>query len=100
MNKGDTLYIILDYTINGVPIEEMGLDEIEFIIGRKSFKLSEDEITVDEATGKYAVAIGQADTFALGGTSDFQVRFKKDGEVTSTDVDTIRLGKTLSKEVI
>lgn len=100
MNKGDTLQIILDYMIDGTPIEEMDLDEIEFTIGAKSFKLTDDDITVDEGTGKYVLQLDQEDTFSLGGTADYQVRFRKGEKVTSTDIAEIKFGRSLSTEVI
>lgn len=52
-NRGDTLPIVLDYTINGTPIEEWDLDEIEFTLGSRQFLLSKGDITQDPTTGKY-----------------------------------------------
>lgn len=100
MNSGDTLKILLDYTINGTPIEDMDLDEIEFTIGSRSLTMTDGDIAQDQETGKYCLVLTQAITFALGKVATFQVRFKKDGEVTSTDGETIRIGRSLSKEII
>lgn len=100
MNEGDTLKIILNYTINGVPIEDLDLDEIEVTIGRKSYYLTEGDIVMDTDLHKYKLPLAQEDTFEMGGTTDFQVRFKKDEDVTSTKTDTIIIGRSLSREVI
>lgn len=100
MNRGDTLKILLDYTINGAPIEDMDLDEIEFTIGSRSFTMTDGDIAQDQETGKYSIILSQAATLSLGKTAAFQVRFKKGDEVTSTQIDTIRLGRSLSKEII
>ena len=51
MNSGDTVKIILNYTVDGVPISEGAFDEIEFSIGRKRYTLSDEEIAWDEAAG-------------------------------------------------
>ena len=100
MNEGDTLKIILNYTINGVPIEDLDLNEIEVTIGRKSYYLTEGDIVMDTDLHKYKLSLAQEDTFEMGGTTDFQVRFKKDEDVTSTKTDTIIIGRSLSREVI
>lgn len=99
-NKGDAFPIELDYFVNGVPIEDAELDEIEVTIGSRSFTLTGGDIQIDEETGKYSLILDQATTFSLGKVASFQVRFKKDGEVTSTDEETIRIGRSLSKEII
>ena len=99
-NRGDTLPIILDYTINGTPIEEWDLDEIEFSLGSRQFTLSDEDISFDAVLGKYVLNIGQTTTLKLGGTTRYQVRFKKDGEVTSSDIGTIKIGASLSTKAI
>lgn len=99
-NRGDTLPIILDYTINGIPIEEWDLDEIEFTLGSRQFLLSKGDIALDPTTGKYQLVIGQATALKLGGATRYHVRFKKDGEVTSSDIGTMKIGASLSTSVI
>lgn len=99
-NRGDTLPIVLDYTINGTPIEEWDLDEIEFMLGSRQFLLSEGDITQDLDTGKYQLIIGQATSLQIGGATRYQVRFKKDGEVTSSDIGIIKIGAALSTNQI
>ena len=99
-NRGDTLPIVLDYTINGIPIEEWDLDEIEFMLGSRQFLLSKGDITQDPETGKYQLIIGQETSLQIGGSTRYQIRFKKDGEVTSSDIDIIKIGASLSSNQI
>lgn len=99
-NKGDAFPIELDYSVNGVPIEDADLDEIELTIGGHSFKLSTEDIEIDPITGKYTVFLPQATTFKLGSGAHYQVRFKKGSAVGSTNIETLRIGETLSTTVI
>lgn len=100
-NAGDTLNIQLTYTINGEPITEGQFAEIEFCIGTQRYTLTDEDIVWDSDTGYYTIFIGQADSFDLSGNARFQVRFKDtDGEVVSSDEDTIRIGKSISRTVI
>lgn len=99
-NRGDTLPIILDYTINGIPIEEWDLDEIEFTFGSRQFLMTHGDITQDPITGKYQLVIGQAASLTLGGSTKYHVRFKKDGEVTSSDIGIFKIGASLSSNQI
>ena len=101
MNKGDTIDITLDYTIDGTPIEDAALDEIEFSIGSKRYTLTNEDFTIDPVTGKYKLFIDQTDAFALGGSSlQYQVRFRKGDVVVSTNIDKLILGGTISSVVI
>ena len=99
-NRGDTLPIILDYTINGIPIEDWNLDEIEFSLGSRQFTLSHEDIVLDPVENKYTLLVGQATSLKLGGQTRYQVRFKKDGEVTSSDIGYIKIGASLSTTTI
>jgi hypothetical protein len=99
-NRGDTLPIVLDYTINGIPIEDWDLDEIEFSLGSRQYTLSHEDITLDDILNKYVLNIGQATTLKLGANTRYQVRFKKDGEVTSSDIGFIKIGASLSTKTI
>ena len=101
MNRGDTIDITLDYTIDGTPIEDADLDEIEFSIGTKRYTLSGEDFTTDPVTGKYKLFIDQADAFALGRSAlQYQVRFRKGDIVISTDIDKLIIGATISTTVI
>ena len=99
-NKGDTVPILLNYTIDGTPIEEMALDEIEFSLADLSYRLTEGQIAIDPASGKYRLMLSQETTLALDNVTDFQVRFKKGTDVTSTGINLIVLGDSKSKEVL
>lgn len=100
MNAGDTVNITLDYTIDGTPIEELELDEIEFSFCKKSYLLSAGDIAKDEVTGKYNVTVGQDATLGEHGIGEYQVRFKVDGAVVSDKPQDITIGRSLSSEVI
>lgn len=98
MNRGDTLDIVLAYTVDGEPIQEGDFDEIEFSIGSKRYTLTDGDITWDEGEG-YIISIGQEDTLDMG-RAEYQVRFKKGSKVISSSVNTLILGKSISKTVI
>ncbi len=101
MNRGDTLTIVLDYTVDGAPIEQGQFDEIEFSIGSKRYTLTGEDITWDESLGKYTLFIGQNDSFAIGNNSaSYQVRFRKGTEVVSTDINRLAIGGTISTTII
>ena len=100
MNKGDTITIYLNYTVDGAPISEGQFDEIEFSIGRKRYTLSDEEIAWDEAAGAYSITLDQEDTFALSGDNRYQIRLKKDGEVVSSGISVLTIGRSISKRVI
>lgn len=100
-NWGDTLDIILDYTIDGVPIEDADLDEMEFSIGPKRYTLAGEDFTIDPVTGKYRLFISQTDSFALGKAPiPYQFRCRKGENVGSTDKEYMYPGETISQEVI
>ena len=98
MNRGDTLDIVLAYTVDGEPIQEGDFDEIEFSIGSRRYTLTDGDITWDEGEG-YIISIGQEDTLDMG-RAEYQVRFKKGSKVISSSVNTLILGKSISKTVI
>lgn len=99
-NQGDTITFILDYTIDDVPLEEYEANEIEFSIGAKRYTLSGGDIAIDETTGKYAVSISQSDSLTLDSVANYQIRIQKNGEVVSSEIDWILLGRTISKTEI
>ena len=55
MNRGDTLYIILDYTVDDAPITEGQFDEIEFSIGNKQYTMTDGDIEWDSDLSKYCL---------------------------------------------
>lgn len=100
MNKGDTIEIVLAYTVDGEPLAQGDFDEIEFSIGTKRYTLTHEDITWDGDLGAYTLFIGQADSFAIGGQASYQVRFKKGSKVVSSNIQHLVLGGTISKKVI
>lgn len=101
MNKGDTIDITLDYTIDGIPIEDYGLDEIEFCLGEKRYTLTGEDFDTDPVTGKLRIFIDQQAAFDLGtGAIPYQVRFRKGDVVTSTNIAKLSLGSIISTKVI
>ena len=100
MNRGDTYYISLDYTVNGVPLEEAELDEIEFYYGTNRFLLSKGEIAIDPETGKYVVFIEQEPSFDLEDKTQYQIRVKKGNIVSSPKIDKTKIVEAISREVI
>lgn len=100
MNSGDTVNITLDYTIDGTPIENMELEEIEFSFCKKTYLLSAGDIVIDESSGKYTAFVGQDATLGEFGIGEYQVRFKVDGDVISDKPHDIKIGRSLSSEVI
>lgn len=117
MNRGDTCYLMLNYTINGEPMVEGAYQEIELQINeqasRKSVKklLSKGEIqwgtlTYEEDeeektfTGYY-VHLSQEETFVLErNINEVQIRVMMSDEVGSSAIAELDVGRTLSKEVL
>lgn len=112
-NKGDTLQLTLNYTINGTPLEKDAYDEIELQLNsqtnRNSVKLlmSEGDIGYDVSTSKYVVFLSQAQTFKLKQNElnedsdiEYQIRILIGTKVISSDIGTFILGPVLSKKVL
>lgn len=99
-NRGDTYPIILDYTVNDVPLEDAELDEIEFYYGDNRYLLSTGDITLDEETGKYTVFVDQVQSFGLDDRTQYQIRVRKGVIVSSPKIDKIKIGEAISREVI
>ena len=102
MNRGDTVKIILDYTVDGAPIAENDFDEIEFTIGSKRYTLTGQTpgVVWDGDLGAYTVTLSQADTMALQGRNNYQIRLKKGSSVVSSGISTLTLGKSISRTTI
>jgi hypothetical protein len=99
-NKGDTINIYLNYTLDGNPILEGDLDEIEFTMGSHRYTLTDGDIVWDDNAQLYMIKMPQEDTFDLKSTTRYQLRVRKDNDVGSTDVEESELGDVLSKVVI
>lgn len=100
MNNGDTFLFILDYTVDGEPIQEDYFDEIEFSIGNKQYLLSKEEIAWDSNISKYTVFIPQADTLNFSMITKYQLRVRKGTEVASSKEMYLLIGNSISKDVI
>lgn len=99
-NRGDTIKIYLNYTLNGNAIQEGDLDEIEFTIGSHRYTLTNGDITWDNNAGYYAVNIPQQDTFDMKLSTRYQLRVRQGNDVGSTDVTDADMGEVLSSTVI
>lgn len=117
MNRGDTSFLMLGYTINGSPLVEGAYQEMELTINdcgtskcvRKLLSRNEIEwgsLTYEEDqqertfTGYYT-HLSQEETFALlQGENKVQLRILDNNEVGSSAVSLIALGKALSNEVL
>lgn len=101
MNKGDTIKIVLNYTVDNEPLPEDFTGEIEFTIGSKRYTLTDETVAWDATEAAFVVNLSQADTFALGGTVQYQIRIKNaEGSVVSSGIQTMKLGNTLSSSTI
>ena len=118
MNRGDTAYLMLNYTINGDPLQENAYQEIELQINRQSSSDSIKKLLSDNSirwgtltyedneghtqsfTGYYA-SLSQEETFSLSaGKSNVQLRIMVNDEVGSSDVSSFDLGQVLSTKVL
>lgn len=100
VNHGDTIYIELNYTVNGLPLNEYTWDDIEFMFGSLRFSLTGNTVAYDETDHCYYVFITQQQTFSLPDIIEYQLRLYKDNEVISTKVQRMPLGKVLSTTVL
>ena len=99
-NKGDTIDILLNYTVDGETITEGYLDEIEFTIGSHQYTISNGGVVWDANAQMYKVKLHQDETFDLKQTTRWQLRVRKGTDVCSTDVAEVDLGEVLSRTVI
>ena len=113
MRQGDTITLLLDYQLNGVPLNDVGdIQEMELQInkqgGSKAIKklLSSGEIekgTLETTNGTYTgyyVRLSQSETFSLGASLSCQLRVKKDDEVGSSSQTMINSDAVLSTQVL
>lgn len=119
MNRGDTAYLMLNYTINGNPLVEGAYEEIELQLNPQlaTFKqvkklLSKGEIEwetmsyIDDEghsqtfTG-YIARLTQEETFLLNeGNVQAQLRILWGDDVGSSAISSFILGEVLSNEVL
>lgn len=117
MNRGDTGYLMLNYTLNGDPLEENAYQEIELQINSQAGPRSvtkllskgdirwgtlsyEDKGVQKTFTGYYA-SFSQEETFKLSvGKSLVQLRIMVNDEVASSAVSDLTLGETLSGSIL
>lgn len=117
MNRGDTAYLMLNYTLNGDPLTEDSYQEIELQLNPQGFhsvkKLMskgeigwgtltyEDEHGDEQTFTGYYAHLDQEDTFALGdGINQVQLRVMVSDEVGSSAISSVTLGAVLSREVL
>lgn len=100
IHRGDAFVLELQYVINGTPIEEYELDDIEFCIGSNTFLLSNGDIERDPETNKYFVFLDQEDTFKFNDIETYQIRIKKDNNVVAEDIKRIPVAQSKSRKVI
>ena len=117
-NRGDTLFLLIPFTVNGEPSQEGAYDEIELSINKGSLfnsirktltggdiswaTVEYDNEGVTETYTGYVAWLSQEDTFNLPeGTSQCQLRVRIGQDVGSSTILTdIVLGKVLSGKVI
>lgn len=99
MNSGDTIKIVLNYTVGGEPLTQDFNGELEFCIGTKRYLLSDGGIVWDGEA--FCVTLSQEDTISLRGTSDYQIRIKDtEGNVVSSGIKKLVIGRSISKETL
>jgi len=117
MNRGDTVSLMLDYQVNGSPLQPGAYDEMELQINNqnsaKAIKklLSEGGIvwkTINYSEGGathtftgYVAELDQEETFKLSaGQSMVQLRLKIGDQVGSSGDSVLTLGAVLSSRVL
>lgn len=107
MNKGDTLRLILDFSVAGKEITEDQFDEIELQLnpesyGKYNIKLlkSKGEIAWDSELNKFVGFITQENSFKLSDHNEYQLRCYMNGSVISSNIGHFCLGDVLSRMVI
>lgn len=118
-NRGDTAYLLLDYTVNGEEMQDGAYQELELQLNRqgKYFNvkkmLSKGEIIwkenctyrdkegVEQTFTGYVASLSQEETFSLRDSIvEIQLRVMIDGEVGSSKKQALDIGDVLSYEVL
>ena len=117
MNRGDTISLMLDYQVNGSPLEQGAYDEMELQINNQNSskaikKLLSDGTIVwktvnysDDGVAKsftgYVADLDQEETFKLSaGQSMVQLRIKIGNQVGSSNSSVFTLGAVLSSKIL
>lgn len=98
--QGDAYLVTLDYTVDGVPLVDSEIDEIEVYVGDKQYLLSRGDITIDDETGKYTLFVDQETTFKHSIYIPYQIRFKQGNEVVGEKIYKIPMDKSISRNII
>ena len=107
MNKGDSIRLVLDYSVNAKEIEKDQFEEIELQLNKESFGkyhikllLSRGEIECDDEIKKYVAFLPQEESYKLPNKVDYQLRCYDNGSVISSNIGFFFLGDILSKEML
>lgn len=117
MNRGDTVSLMLDYQVNGSPLQQGAYDEIELQINNQNSSKSIKKLLSDggiqwktisyysggssESFTGYVAELDQEETFKLvAGQSMIQLRVRIGDQVGSSGNSVLTLGATLSSQVI
>ena len=98
--KGETALIILDYTVNGEPLDEFQPDELEFSFGGIQYLLSDGGLIWDEGEQAFVLPLTQEQTFALPKACAYQLRVMKDGLVKPSATGYLLVGPSESSNVL
>lgn len=100
IRHGDSLDIVLGYTVNGETIYEGDCEELEFYFGGNRYTLTGGTITWSATDSAYMISLSQEDTFSLPDIVAYQLRVKKDEKVGASEIELINIGKVISQEVL
>jgi hypothetical protein len=100
MMQGDQYFIPLSLkTVNGTPLTEEDMRDLEFSIGEVTKTLSKGQITSSGDT--FFVRLTQEDTFSLKGKVKMQARILfEDNTVVGVELGEKMVNVALSKEVL
>lgn len=110
INRGDAVYLLLNFTVRTSSettmtlaefVQQANVTEMELALGSKTYKLSTGDIMFDETYNAYYVAVTQPQSFALRSLSAYQLRLKRgDFLVCSSDIIRTAIGGVISQEVL
>ena len=117
MNRGDTVSLMLDYQVNGSPLEEGAYSEMELQINNENSSKAIKKLLSDggiawktinyenngstETFTGYVAELSQEETFKLSaGQSMVQLRIRIGNQVGSSESSMFMLGAVLSTKVI
>lgn len=100
IRHGQTASIVLAYTVNGETLADYAPDELEFMFGGVQYLLSDGGIVWSDDENAFVVELDQTATFALPSTAQYQLRVLKDGVVGVSDIESVRIGAAISREVL